>query len=960
MGNSTRQTLGKAARLGLAVLGGLCLLGVALFVLSCNSLVARADPIDPPEGYPKLSLSTKAVTPTLASTGGVTLTYVIEIVNTGAYAAAGTMLTDVIPAETTYNDDLQASVPSTHTFAGGVLSWHGDVGFDATVVVSFSVAVDPAFGGVVRNAAVISHPLIASPVTATAETVVTDGPILTIEKTSSPEKPGANKPLVYTIVVGNQGQPASATPITVTDVVPLNTTVLAVGADGVTGTVGSDVVVTWTRSVTLDLGGTAAFTFSVEVGDVSSGTVIANEDFQVASPLGVVAAVEPYTVTVIDPIFRFSKYVWPDPPGSNREMTYTLTLLNVGSLATDVVITDRLPAGAGSYFRYVRGGVEDSGVVSWSLSGDLDTYESAQVTYTIYISDVMGVDIVNDEYVVCSAEEVCQPGEVLTNVVKGPTFKVFARVDPIARKPGGGALTITLGVRNLGPGNALDARAVLVYRKISIQEGYLIHPGVGTPFSEIKDDPGCTSHCSAFEWWGSIGVGEVITFATTDEPSTQVGEEGSTYTATIVITDGLSNMQTTPVSDTATGRITHMANLIPSKSGPRITGRGQVMTYTIRVRNTALATDEPPYPYLWDVLPISGVTVLSDTISHGGKIQTVTLGLPGGGTMYAEVISWTLPGFGTGESLDEPCHFAVRVDDDLVSGTQVFNRTTIAGWWETEDGVFFQNPGKPVTTTVVEVGLVDSYKEVTPTVALPGPDNLLTYYLHIVNSSPLSLTGITVDDTLPWQSSTYQRDAVASAGTVTSDVVSIRWEGDVAGLSSEVVTFTVLVDADYRGPVTNTAVISHPDLLDEVVVDAVAYITDEPVLQISKSASPDPVPQNGVLHYRISVVNLGQLATGLVITDAIPDNTTYVVGSATAGGEYNPASDQVRWTVEFLASGGRRTLEFDVTVANVDVVNERYVATCAEGVVAVGEPVETPIQAGAGGKIYLPLLLRNS
>jgi uncharacterized repeat protein (TIGR01451 family) len=669
-----------------------------------------------------------------------------------------------------------------------------------------------------------------------------------------------------------------------------------------------------------------------------------------------VTAAEPYTVTIVNPIFLFSKYVWPDPPGSNREMTYTLTLLNVGSLATDLVITDVVPMGAAEYR---RGGSEAGGVVSWTLDS-LDTGESAEFTYTVYVSDVMGVDIVNDEYVVCSAEEVCQPGEVLTSAVKGPTFEAFAWVDPIARKPGGGALTLTLGVRNLGPGNALDARAVLVYRKISIQEGYLIHPGVGTPFSEIKDDPGCTSHCSAFEWWGSIGVGEVITFATTDEPSTQVGEEGSTYTATIVITDGLSNMQTTPVSDTATGRITHMANLIPSKSGPRITGRGQVMTYTIRVRNTALATDEPPYPYLWDVLPISGVTVLSDTISHGGKIQTVTLGLPGGGTMYAEVISWTLPGFGTGESLDEPRHFAVRVDDDLVSGTQVFNRTTIAGWWETEDGVFFQNPGKPVTTTVVEVGLVDSYKEVTPTVALPGPDNLLTYYLHIVNSSPLSLTGITVDDTLPWQSSTYQRDAVASAGTVTSDIVSIRWEGDVAGLSSEVVTFTVLVDADYRGPVTNTAVISHPDLLDEVVVDAVAYITDEPVLQISKSASPDPVPQNGVLHYRISVVNLGQLATGLVITDAIPDNTTYVVGSATAGGEYNPASDQVRWTVEFLASGGRRTLEFDVTVANVDVVNERYVATCAEGVVAVGEPVETPIQAGAGGKIYLPLLLRNS
>lgn len=956
MGNPIRQTLGKAARLGLAVLGGLCLLWVELFVLGHNSLVARADPIDPPEGYPKLSLSAKAVTPTLASTGGVTLTYVIEIANTGAYTAVDTMLTDVIPAETTYNDDLQASVPSTHTFVGGVLSWQGDVGFDATTVVSFSVTVDPAFSGVVRNAAVISHPLIASPVTVTAETVVTDYPILTIEKTSSPEKPGANKPLVYTIVVGNQGQPTSTLPITVTDVVPLNTTVLAVGAGGVTGTAGSDVVVTWTRSVTLDLGDATAFTFSVGVGDVASGTVIANEDFQVVSPMGLVTA-EPYTVTIVDPIFLFSKYVWPDPPGSNREMTYTLTLLNMGSLATDLVITDAVPAGAAEYR---RGGSEAGGVVSWTLDS-LDTGESAEFTYTVYISDVMGVDIVNDEYVVCSAEGVCQPGEVLTNVVKGPTFEAFAWVDPVAKKPGGGGgpVTPTLKVRNLGPGNALDAMALLTFERISMNDGDLYaDPAIGTPspFPSYK----CGDKCSAHVWVGDLGLGDEITFTVSVAQSTIGGEEGTHYTATVVITDDLSGLSTKPVTGTAIGKVTHKANLIPSKSGPRIVGRGQVMTYTIRVRNTALATDEPPYPYLWDVLPISGVTVLSDSISHGGKIQTVTLGLPGGGTMYAEVISWTLPGFGTGESLDEPRHFAVRVDDDLVSGTQIFNRTTIAGWWETEDSVFFQNPGKSVTTTVVEVGLVDSYKEVTPTVALPGPDNLLTYYLHIVNSSPLSLTGVTVDDTLPWQSSTYQRDAVASAGTVTSDIVSIRWEGDVRGLSSEVVTFTVLVDADYRGPVTNTAVISHPDLLDEVVVDAVAYITDEPVLQISKVASPDPVPQNGVLHYRISVVNLGQLATGLVITDMVPDNTTYVAGSATAGGEYSAATDQVRWEVEFLASGGSRALEFEVTVANVDVVNERYVATCAEGVVAVGEPVETPIQAGAGGKIYLPVVFRNS
>ncbi|HCB50048.1 MAG TPA: hypothetical protein DEP47_11110, partial [Chloroflexi bacterium] len=91
-------------------------------------------------------------------------------------------------------------------------------------------------------------------------------------------------------------------------------------------------------------GETTSFVFSVDVSKVSSGTVIANNDYQVESAIGDVTTGEPYTVTVVDPELWLVKEVWPDPPGSNRQMTYTLTLLNLGSLATNLVITDRVPA----------------------------------------------------------------------------------------------------------------------------------------------------------------------------------------------------------------------------------------------------------------------------------------------------------------------------------------------------------------------------------------------------------------------------------------------------------------------------------------------------------------------------------------------------------------------------------------------------------------------------------------
>jgi uncharacterized repeat protein (TIGR01451 family) len=518
-------------------------------------------------------------------------------------------------------------------------------------------------------------------------------------------------------------------------------------------------------------------------------------------------------------------------------------------------------------------------------------------------------------------------------------------------------------MRNIGPGNALAARAELIFRYISLKAAdlYVLPVGIGTspPLPEIKDDPNCTSHCKAFEWVGPVDVGQVITFATTSDPSTQVGEEGNVYSATIVITDGLTlnDKVTAPITGTASGRITHKANLIPTKSGPRVIGRGQVITYTIDVWNSGLATDEPPYPFLWDLVPISGATVITSSISHGGKVQ---LGPPGSATLFPQVISWTLPAFGTGEQIAEPRQFAVRVDDDLVSGTKIVNSTYIAGAWEFEDERFFINWGEPVTTAVLEIGLIDSYKKVTPTLSSPGPGNVLTYTLHIVNSSPLSLTNVTVYDELPWESSTYQRDAVVSAGQVTSDIVSIRWKGDVAGLSSEVVTFTVAVDDDYQGPVTNTAVISHADLLNEVIVHAVAYVTDEPVLRITKLDSPDPVQENGVLHYRIIVSNLGQQATGLVISDTVPANTEIITDSITAGGEFDAASGQVQWESDFLKPGRTRTFEFDVTVEDGDeVINAWYSVRCAEGVTAQGKPVVTRITDGKK-RIYLPVVMRNT
>jgi uncharacterized repeat protein (TIGR01451 family) len=915
------------------------------FARKSSARVLALGPIPPPEGYPKLTMSTKMVTPTLAGTDGAVLVYNIEILNTGAYSASDVTLLDPIPANTTYNNDAWSSAPPTLVFTttpeypNGLLLWqHGVVGFDTSVEITFSVTVSPGFEGIISNTSVISDPMIAHPVEVMAETRLTDQPIFEITKSATPALPGANKPLTYELVVTNQGQDAVGVPITVTDFIPTDTTFITASLGGTYSP--EDGVVTWYQPVDLLFGETTNFTFSVNVNEgVVSGTVINNPTYLVVRPEEISAG-EPYTTTVFDPILILSKGVFPDPPGSNNIMTYTLTVLNLGSKATDLVITDTVP----SELEYLGGGDDFSnGVVTWYLPS-LDTRESAQVSFNVLIPDIAGLIVMNGNYGVCSAEGVCAPGIPVPTLMVGPVFEATAILDPIAKKPGGGTgpVTPTLTVENLGPGNAMNATALITFGRISISLNDLaVVPPVGT----LVDGPACNVSfpCSNFIWTGDMAVGDVITFTTPEGQSTIGGEEGTNYTATVVITDALSGFVTEPITGTALGHITHYANLLPGKSAPAEIGPGQEMTYTIQVFNSGLSTEEAPPLVLTETVPAS-VTLL--TISDGGTSEE---------SDGRTVITWDLPPMSPGDLLYRS--FGVLVNSDLVSGTLIVNDDYRTTWYETEITGTLSNLGVPVTTTVREIGLVDSYKTVTPTWALPATGTVLTYVVHVVNSSPNELSGVQVSDLFPWEDTNYQRDAVASAGTLVSDVVSLEWTGDLAPYSEELITFTAVVDDYFAGVLTNTATISHTSLQQEKIVTAVAYITDKPVLRISKTATPDPVSAYDNLLYEIKVTNLGQQATLLVVTDTIPVNTSYVFGTASSGGLVEDGV--VTWNLPVLNPGETLILTFQVTVqGGNEIINDRYAVRCAEGVIAIGEPVVTPVKYPIQ-RVILPITFKD-
>jgi hypothetical protein len=101
---------------------------------------------------------------------------------------------------------------------------------------------------------------------------------------------------------------------------------------------------------------------------------------------------------------------------------------------------------------------------------------------------------------------------------------------------------------------------------------------------------------------------------------------------------------------------------------------------------------------------------------------------------------------------------------------------------------------------------------------------------------------------------------------------------------------------------------------------------------------------------------MGQQATTMVITDVLPGNVTFVPGSATGGGVQ--VGDVVRWSWPVLEPGGQADVSFQVTVGQgSEVVNALYGVRSAEGVIALGPAVVTPIKGR--GLLYLPLVVSS-
>jgi uncharacterized repeat protein (TIGR01451 family) len=316
--------------------------------------------------------------------------------------------------------------------------------------------------------------------------------------------------------------------------------------------------------------------------------------------------------------------------------------------------------------------------------------------------------------------------------------------------------------------------------------------------------------------------------------------------------------------------------------------------------NVVLAGAPLTYTIAWGVTgnePASGVTV-SDTVPQSTTYQSC-YGAPcieSGGLVTWQLGTVLPPASGA-------VTLVVQVDGGLPPGTLLANAVIITD----TSGV----TGTDTITTPVTIGAdLAIFKSDEPDPVIPG--TLLTYTLVAVNLGPTDAAGVVVTDTLPPQVTFVSATPTPSSTTPLTWFLGVLTVGETRRL-----TVTVQVSAAATQTFTNTAVVGSatPDDYPPNNRDDEPTTPLVPGLVLIKSVTPGEIVRGMPFTYTIQITNTGQITfSPLVLTDTLPPDFYYVVGSGVPSTPNVVAEPLLRWNdLGTFAPGASITVAFAVT-----------------------------------------------
>lgn len=942
---------------------------------------------------------------------GQRLTYTVQAENTGNTRLDPVTVTDDLSsvlANAEYQGDVATAIDGdpvssgAATVTGDDLAWTGALEPGQVLTITYSVVVDEGVEGeriANRVTASGTPPGGLPPITPPA--VTTEHPVAGFEvaKTSDPAAGTVVEPgqtIEYTVTGTNTGATV-LNPATVTDDL---SGVLASAAfnDDITTTVGGTTVTTggatltgnalaWTG--TLQPGQTVTITYSVTVGDDTSGEILRNSVTGSGTPTTPNPGdptgpqvpgdpIVPPTVTTEHPVigsgFTISKSADPasgTAVSAGDTITYTITGTNTGDTDLDPAeIVDDLSGvlGSAGYNDDVtadRGSVRVAdATLTWT--GAIPRGESVTIRYTVTVDAGVEKALLHNVVTGSATPQIptdpadptgaktpgtpiVPPAAETEHPVVDTGFEVTKSADPASGTAVRAGDTITYTVSGVNTGNTVLDPATIVDDLSDV----LANAEYG---GDAKASSGSVALSgTTLTWTGTLAPGDRVDITytvTVDEDATgvllrnTVSGEGTPLIPTDPTDPESPTTPGTPV-ETPPATTEHPVatpGFTVTKTADPATGTrvdpGSVITYTVTGRNTGDTVLDPVE--IGDDLraALAHAAYNDDVSATRGDVRVADGALSWNGVLR--------PG------QDVVITYSVTVDatagGETIANTATGEATPLIPA-DPSDPESPTTPGTPITPPpsstehpVNEPGFAFA-KTVDPAAGTAvDPGDVLTYTLTAVNTGQTVLDPVTITDdlsgVLPY--ATFNADAVASiagaaAGAATLDGTELSWTGALAVGQAVTVTYSVTVSADGVGTVIENAASATATPPGGSTITPPPGVTTNPVnepgFSVSKSVDPaagTAVDPGSVLTYTVTGVNTGETALDPV---TVTDDLSGVLAHA----EYN---DDATATI-----GG--------TVTTAPTVVEEGLSWT--GALQVGETVtitySVTVRADAGGSV---------
>jgi uncharacterized repeat protein (TIGR01451 family) len=651
----------------------------------------------------------------------------------------------------------------------------------------------------------------------------------------------------YTLTVNNLG-PSNATGVTVTDTLPPGATFVVAGSSPECSAVG--------QNLTCVLGDVADASFPT-VLTVTVLSAAGLPDGAVLSNTAGIAANEAdpnannNTSSVLTDIERSSgleivKTDSADPAVAGTQLSYTITVTNMGPSVTDnVVVTDQLPPGATLDEGLSSPLCEEpaAGVLECAL-GTVAVNDPQVITVVVDLDEAIasGDQIVNRvEATADSAELVVTEEE--TTVVRSVDLwvtKVADRPDRVAGEP----VTYTITIGNDGPSTATGVTVTDV-----LPPGAIFQSSV--PAAPDCGDVGALVTCVI----DSLGSGTTadITITVLIDPAMSTGAD---FTNNVSVEGNEADANPLNDLDDDRGVVSRVVDLtVQKQASEAVAVAGENFAWTILVTNNG--PSDASNVTVTDVLP-PGVTFAA-AASSPACVETT-----------AGEVSCDLDIVANGAV--EELTIVGLVAADLPASTVLTNTATVDSDESAPDTASADTP----VTGEADLSLVKT--------SLTNPltaGAAASYELVVSNAGPSAATNVVISDILP-EGLTFD-EATSDSACVLGVTCSI---GSLGAGETVTVILGVELAADLLEPVQNTAGVS-TDTFDPETENNTDDDETEVVqlvnLSVEKVADATVAVAGLPLNYVLTATNSGPSdATGVTIVDMLPSSLTFVAADSSS------------------------------------------------------------------------------